>query len=288
MSNINLEMLRMVMKDFHTLTHIRIAVLDCDIQELIAYPPNKCAFCDFIRQQPRFDKRCRECDIDAFRRSKNNNAPHMYSCHAGLTEIIIPIRKDDRVLCYVMFGQILHSESAESQREAIFQKFSGQGLDEEALRSAIAQIDHRSEDVISAAMTILESLTIFFLSKQYILPSFVRFVDLLDQYIDEHLQEKIRIADLCAHFYVSRTRLYELMRPYLNCGLSDYVLHRRLLHAMQMLSETEKPISEISDAVGFSDYNYFRRIFKQKTGLSAKEYRKQNQHQHLLSSAEQD
>ena len=42
---------------------------------------------------------------------------------------------------------------------------------------------------------------------------------------------------------------------------------------MNLLATTDTPISEIAADTGFSDYNYFRRVFKEMAGQSAKAYR---------------
>ena len=59
-------------------------------------------------------------------------------------------------------------------------------------------------------------------------------------------------------------------------GIAEYLKKLRIDKAQQLIRTTELTISEISDRVGFSDYNYFRRVFKSETGISAKEYRQQS------------
>jgi two-component system response regulator YesN len=48
-----------------------------------------------------------------------------------------------------------------------------------------------------------------------------------------------------------------------------------LQQAKILLKNSEKAISEIAEAVGFNDYNYFSRIFKKYYGISPRDYRKQ-------------
>lgn len=43
--------------------------------------------------------------------------------------------------------------------------------------------------------------------------------------------------------------------------------------AKKLLKVTDLSISEISDRVGFSDYNYFSRVFKQRYNISPKKFR---------------
>ncbi len=273
MADLNIERLRAIMQDFYTLTHMRIGLLDCDNTERLSYPGPRCAFCDFIRRNPELDARCRQCDDSFFRKCRANAAPLVYTCHAGLIELIIPIRTSNNILCYIMAGQVVDEAHADEQRHKIYEDFCHLGLDNDELRRVIGQIDCRSQQEFSASATVLESLALYFLTKRIIAPSRIRFIESLNGFIDEHLREPILIADLCRHFHVSRTRLYEQSRPYLDCSLADYVQRRRVHHAKQLLQSTDLPIAEIAAAVGFEDYNYFRRVFKQLDGRSARECR---------------
>ena len=47
----------------------------------------------------------------------------------------------------------------------------------------------------------------------------------------------------------------------------------RIKHACQLLKHTDKTISEIAYACGFTDPKYFSRSFKQSKGLSPSEFR---------------
>ncbi len=44
---------------------------------------------------------------------------------------------------------------------------------------------------------------------------------------------------------------------------------------MELLLNTEKTVTEISDLCGFHDPNYFGDAFRRATGLSPRDYRKQ-------------
>ncbi|MBP3742789.1 MAG: helix-turn-helix transcriptional regulator, partial [Treponema sp.] len=56
----------------------------------------------------------------------------------------------------------------------------------------------------------------------------------------------------------------------------NFVSDKRLEKARQLLESTDLSIKEITAEVGYNDQNYFSRIFKNKYGLSPKEYRKVN------------
>ena len=65
------------------------------------------------------------------------------------------------------------------------------------------------------------------------------------------------------------------MKPYIDGGIATYVRKKRLSKAKALLKTTDIPIPQISDKVGFSDYNYFLRAFKKEYGISPKKVRAQ-------------
>jgi AraC-like DNA-binding protein len=56
----------------------------------------------------------------------------------------------------------------------------------------------------------------------------------------------------------------------------DLLKEARIKHACQLLRQTDKNISEVAYACGFSDPKYFSRSFKQSMGVSPSDYRDQS------------
>ena len=55
-----------------------------------------------------------------------------------------------------------------------------------------------------------------------------------------------------------------------------YLNELRIRNACQMLKNSNKNITEIAYDVGYSDSNYFSRVFKKVKGVSPSEYKEQN------------
>ncbi len=56
-------------------------------------------------------------------------------------------------------------------------------------------------------------------------------------------------------------------------GIASYIKKLRLEKAKELLTQTDLTVSQVAMEAGFSDYNYFCRIFKKETGLPAGKYR---------------
>ncbi len=102
------------------------------------------------------------------------------------------------------------------------------------------------------------------------------YFDFSVEYISSSLSLPITVDDLCQRLGVSQAYLYKVFKN--NVGLSpkQYIMQARLLQAQILLKESELSISEIGDAVGFSDVLSFSRFFSSRMKCSPTEYRKRH------------
>ena len=57
-------------------------------------------------------------------------------------------------------------------------------------------------------------------------------------------------------------------------GIIDYFIDMKIEVAKNKLLENIMTLRQISESLGFSDYNYFSRTFKKRTGATPLEFRK--------------
>lgn len=260
-----------LMKDFYTLTGIRIVLFDVNYNELFSYPANKKTFCSQMRQNKRFDQKCLNCDNEAFKRCDESKSLEVYKCHAGLIEAISPIIENKKVIGYLMFGQVTDTKNKQeffnNTDEIIKKYFSDNNISE-----FTKMIKYKSNKQILAAAKILDAITDYILLKEIVQFSNKKIIEKIDSYIDAHISEDISISLLCKELNIGRTKLYDIMNQYSNCGVAYYIKQHRLNKAKYLLKTTDLKVPEISDAVGFSDYNYFLRVFKKEFGISPKHF----------------
>ena len=96
-------------------------------------------------------------------------------------------------------------------------------------------------------------------------------------YIEMHLSERIRAADLAA--IVGYSEYYLTQRFHEETGLSvnNYVKFTKIERAKLLLKSTDQSIQEIANALGFSTRSHFSQSFREITGKSPAEYRSQQQ-----------
>ena len=93
-------------------------------------------------------------------------------------------------------------------------------------------------------------------------------------YIAEHYKEKIYIETLSEMITVSPDYFTKMFKDSIGRTPIDYINGLRINRAMQMLATTDTSVNDISDSLGFSNSNYFHKIFKQYMDTSPAAYRK--------------
>lgn len=93
------------------------------------------------------------------------------------------------------------------------------------------------------------------------------------EYIDVNFKEKTCLEDAYKLCNISRRRFNELFKNSYNITPNKYVVSRKIELAKQLLKSGSLSVSEISDTCGFSDVYYFCKVFKDRTGYTAREYK---------------
>jgi AraC-like DNA-binding protein len=93
-------------------------------------------------------------------------------------------------------------------------------------------------------------------------------------YIEKHLEEKIRLDGLAALTGLSTDHFARAFHQSVGVPPHKYLLRRRLEHVEHMLKDTHAPLSEIAQVTGFSDQSHLARHFRQWAGMSPREVRR--------------
>ena len=94
--------------------------------------------------------------------------------------------------------------------------------------------------------------------------------DLIEKNLDN---SAYTVEDLARSLTISRVQLYRKVKAILGISVSDHINNIRLDKSKELLKKSELNISEIAYAVGFSSPNYFSTSFKNKFGVTPKEYK---------------
>ena len=93
-------------------------------------------------------------------------------------------------------------------------------------------------------------------------------------YIKKHYMQHLRLSDFSKQYNYSLSHLSKKFQAETQMGFMEYLQHIRVEQACKLLETEDKTISQIADAVGYSDIKFFNKIFKETLGLTPRDFRK--------------
>ncbi|MCQ2541702.1 MAG: helix-turn-helix domain-containing protein [Lachnospiraceae bacterium] len=91
--------------------------------------------------------------------------------------------------------------------------------------------------------------------------------------IESNYHKDISLDEISETLNISPYYFSKLFKENQGEGFIEYLTRKRIDKAKLMLTDPEKSIKEIGIACGYSDPNYFSRIFKKSTGMTPSEYK---------------
>jgi len=92
-------------------------------------------------------------------------------------------------------------------------------------------------------------------------------------FIDSHLDQPLRLADIAAAAGLSRMHFAVQFRATMGVSPHDYVLRRRIERAQEMLRRADGSLVEIALGVGFQTQPHFTTVFKRIVGVTPHAWR---------------
>lgn len=101
-------------------------------------------------------------------------------------------------------------------------------------------------------------------------------------HIDTHYAEPLSRESVAQAFYISPNYLSHLFNKSGTLGFNEYLNYTRLEKAKMLLKNYDLKVKEVAHVCGFTDSNYFCRLFRKNTERSPSEYRRQYHSQLLM------
>lgn len=92
-------------------------------------------------------------------------------------------------------------------------------------------------------------------------------------YIEQNYMNQITLDDISEHIHLCESECTRLFKRHMNTTLFSFLQEYRIERSLEYLS-TKESISSIAEKTGFSDSNYYSKVFSKIKGCSPREYRK--------------
>ena len=94
-------------------------------------------------------------------------------------------------------------------------------------------------------------------------------------YIHDHLDQDIKLADLATLLNMSQFHFSHMFKQAIGTSPYQYLLQQRIERAKQFLKTGDRAISDIALICGFNSHSHLSKQFRQLTGTTPKAYRSQ-------------
>ncbi|TDF96633.1 AraC family transcriptional regulator [Paenibacillus piri] len=95
----------------------------------------------------------------------------------------------------------------------------------------------------------------------------------MKSFIEEHAFLSLKVEDVAGHVGLSVSRSVHLFKECFGKTIIQYAMEIRLSTAIERMNYTGMSLEQIAETSGFASYSYFHRVFRDKYGISPKQYR---------------
>lgn len=264
----NEKKLQKITEDFSNITGLDIVVVDSEYRE-IASCYKGCNFCQIIQNNGEGEMRCACSDMELLTRCRENNKLETHICHAGLTDMAVPIQKNNLVLGYILFGRIRNTENFSD----IYNRVSWISCNYEKLDREFRKLKYFNETQIESIANVATAITAYILSEGMLNEEYNSMTSKIIACIDDKLTLDLSVDFLCRELNISKNTLYEHFHSSFHCTVNEYISQKRFEKAKQLLIETDFSLADITELSGIRNYTYFFKLMKKYEGITPRQYR---------------
>ena len=228
---------------------------------------HSCAYCQAVKRTPEGKRLCHHTDVvEAAAEARRIRRPFLRHCHAGVSEVIVPVLNGSELVAVIFVGQVFSRPNA--------------GL------TAIPATARKRVPVVhpKRLMAIATLVDLFFRTNRVIVESLTdlnrpsqfgprKLMETLN-WLQPQLCSNISVTQAARHAGISVSHFEHLFKLHMGVSLSEWRRLQRLRSAKHLLTETNLKVREIAAQVGYHDAAYFHRLFKQAEGISPQAFRK--------------
>ncbi|MBC8528602.1 PocR ligand-binding domain-containing protein [Christensenellaceae bacterium NSJ-44] len=266
-----------VLKELYNISGCRMSLYDTHLREIAAYPEALSPFCALVRQNKHADHLCRRQDAVAFEIVRSQGQIYIYRCPFGLHEAVAPLYQYGVLSGFLMMGQIL--DSSQTDRTPIMRTAAPYVEDGALLEQRVYKIPDIPQDKLSSCIALMNICAAYITLSNRMNLADKNLAEDIRQYINQNFARSITLDHLSQQFFCSKPTLVGAFQRAYGQGINAYLTEVRLRHARSLLSGSKDSIRQIAQSCGFSDQNYFAKVFGKHCGCTPSAFRAQARQQ---------
>ena len=248
-------------------------------------------YCMYMKSNQEHWRLCLSMIRGMYNKLEHTKATYFGVCHGGLGEYVVPIFSGDTLLGSINAG-FFPVKSARAERRICRSCAQEPQLDANEARklykACIMTPTIDPSDLLPGLELLAEYLgqTYRVLQQTHAKPNIATryhtssedtILSHAIEYIQQNATNKITDSELAAFSLCSESYLSRIFKRRTGVNINIYINKVRIEQAKNNLILSDDSISDIASSVGFSDSNYFSRVFSQIIGISPTEFRRRFQ-----------
>ncbi|MGL5430782.1 MAG: AraC family transcriptional regulator [Vibrio sp.] len=99
-------------------------------------------------------------------------------------------------------------------------------------------------------------------------------IDVVDRYIEQHLTQRISVAQLAGSVFLSESQFHVLFKEQMGVTPHQYVLNKRIEMAQKLIEQGQLNLGQIAALTGFANQSAFTHTFAKLQGISPSQYKR--------------
>jgi two-component system response regulator YesN len=98
-------------------------------------------------------------------------------------------------------------------------------------------------------------------------------VQTIKEYIDSNLDKELTREGLAERVYLNQDYLARIFKKEIGESIVNYITGKRIAVAKEYLEKTNESVNSVAIKVGYDNFSYFTKTFKDRVGMTPKDYR---------------
>ncbi|MBU0477197.1 PocR ligand-binding domain-containing protein [bacterium] len=223
-------------------------------------------FCKIIHSTQKGRARCVLSDAAAINTAFRRRKPHIYQCHAGLTDIVVPIIVKNKLIGALASGQMLINKPTDKDFLLIKKKTLDLKIDHNKLEDAYKKVEFVSRGKLDIVVNLMFFMANFIVERESV-------IALQEKLIKQ--QKKIVEANKQKEQWKKELRKAMPFIEIENVPSREHSRHEKIIIEAKRFIETNFTkslnLKDVAEAVYLSP-NYFSNLFKHYTNYTFHEY----------------
>lgn len=242
-------------------------------------------FCMYIKSDRQIYHKCLTMIRKMNNRCRKECKTFFGMCHAGMCEFVTPIVSGDIIIGTINAGFFGGHDALAKNRIRHVCRDSPLLNEQEAVRLYAASFKEPSitpEVLVPTMEMIAEYLSLTYDSIKATHDTSMRrrssnednILSHASEYVRQYFTNRIQAAELADFCHCSESHLSHIFKKRLGVNINTYINKVRIEASKIFLTDSPASIADTALNVGFSDPNYYSRVFTRLVGISPSEYRR--------------